>query len=85
MSSRYMVTLPSPIRSRKMSFIIHWKVAGELVSPKNMTVGSNSPRLVRKAAFSFVAFLDAYVVVSETHVELREVLGSAQFVNEFGD
>ena len=28
-----------------------WKVAGELVSPKNMTVGSNRPLLVRKAAF----------------------------------
>ena len=28
-----------------------WKVAGELVSPKNMTIGSNSPLLVQKAAF----------------------------------
>jgi len=28
-----------------------WKVAGELVSPKNITVGSNSPSGVRKAAF----------------------------------
>ena len=28
-----------------------WKVAGELVSPKNMTVGSNRPLLVWKAAF----------------------------------
>ena len=28
-----------------------WKVAGEFVSPKNMTVGSNSPRVVLKAAF----------------------------------
>ena len=29
----------------------HWKVAGELVSLKNMTVGSNSPLWVTKAAF----------------------------------
>ncbi len=28
-----------------------WKVAGEFVSPKNMTVGSNSPSLVLKVAF----------------------------------
>src|SRR5712671_5286431 len=36
---------------RKMVFIIIWKVAGELVRPKNMTVGSKSPSCVRKAAF----------------------------------
>ena len=28
-----------------------WNVAGELVRPKNMTVGSYSPLLVLKAAF----------------------------------
>src|SRR5260370_41576894 len=36
---------------RKMVFIIIWKVAGELVSPKNMTIGSKSPLGVRNAAF----------------------------------
>jgi len=34
-----------------MSFIMVWKVAGLLVMPKNITKGSNRPRLVRKAAF----------------------------------
>jgi hypothetical protein len=34
-----------------MVFIIIWKVAGELVKPKNMTVGSKSPLGVRNAAF----------------------------------
>jgi hypothetical protein len=34
-----------------MEFIIVWKVAGELVSLKNITVGLNSPSLVMKAAF----------------------------------
>ncbi len=34
-----------------MSFIIHWKVAGELVSPKNITVGLNNPWLVLNTAF----------------------------------
>ena len=28
-----------------------WKVAGELVSPKNITVGSNNPSGVRNAPF----------------------------------
>ena len=28
-----------------------WNVVGELVSPKNMTVGSNSPLFVLNAAF----------------------------------
>jgi hypothetical protein len=35
----------------KMVFIMAWNVAGEFVRPKNMTVGSNSPSRVRKAAF----------------------------------
>ncbi|KIJ48737.1 hypothetical protein M422DRAFT_162471, partial [Sphaerobolus stellatus SS14] len=39
------------VKSRKMSFIIVWKVAGLLVSPKNITKGSNSPLLVLNAAF----------------------------------
>ena len=34
-----------------MSFINAWKVAGELHSPKNMTVGSNRPAGVLNAAF----------------------------------
>ena len=43
--------LPSSMRLWKMVFIIVWKVAGELVSPKNMTVGLYRPLLVIKAAF----------------------------------
>ncbi|OSX55833.1 hypothetical protein POSPLADRAFT_1092401, partial [Postia placenta MAD-698-R-SB12] len=43
---------PPTMRSWKISFIMAWKVAGELVRPKNITrVGSYSPRLVTKAAF----------------------------------
>ena len=44
-------TTPSEIMSVKMSFIMVWKVAGLLVSPKNITSGSNIPLLVWKAAF----------------------------------
>ncbi len=50
-SSRETVTAPDAMRSLKISFIIHWKVAGELVSPKNITVGLNNPQLVLNAAF----------------------------------
>ena len=34
-----------------MEFIIVWKVAGKLVSPKNITVSSNRPSFVMMAAF----------------------------------
>src|SRR5712671_1733752 len=34
-----------------MAFIMAWNVTGELVRPKNMTVGSNNPSFVTKAAF----------------------------------
>jgi hypothetical protein len=34
-----------------MKFIMDWKVAGAFVSPKNITIGSNKPQFVLKAAF----------------------------------
>ncbi len=37
--------------SLNMQFMVLWKVAGELVSLKNMTCGSKSPFGVLKAAF----------------------------------
>jgi hypothetical protein len=37
--------------SMNIEFIIVWKVAGELVSPKNIMVGLNNPLLVMKATF----------------------------------
>ena len=42
---------PSITCLQNIVFIIIWKVAGELVSPKNITVGSKSPSGVRKATF----------------------------------
>ena len=50
-SSIYTVKLPSLMSSLNSAFIIIWKVAGELVRPKNITVGSNSPLSIMKAAF----------------------------------
>ena len=46
-----MMSHPLAIMSRKESFMNRWNVAGELVSPKNMTVGSKSPLWVIKVAF----------------------------------
>ena len=51
MSSMYTESHRCAISGRNMTFIILWKVAGELVRPKNITVGSNSPWGVRNAAF----------------------------------
>jgi len=42
---------PFAMSVRNIVFIIIWNVAGELVRPKNITVGSNNPSSVRKAAF----------------------------------
>ena len=39
------------MKGQRMSFIMVWKVAGELHSPKNMMSGSKSPQFVEKAAF----------------------------------
>src|SRR6266853_4754374 len=44
------------IRLRNSIFIMAWKVAGELQSPKNITVGSYSPSLVMKVAFHLWPF-----------------------------
>src|SRR6266700_6482620 len=51
MSSMYTDSHPFATSVRKIVFIIIWNVAGELVNPKNMTVGSNSPSGVRNAPF----------------------------------
>src|SRR6266700_6983370 len=51
MSSMYTESHSFATSVRKMVFIIIWNVAGELVRPKNITVGSNSPSRVRNAPF----------------------------------
>src|SRR6266478_10194442 len=51
MSSIYTDSHPWATSVRKIVFIIIWKVVGELVRLKNITVGSNNPSGVRKVAF----------------------------------
>ncbi len=46
-----MVSSLLAIRLQNSVFIMDWKVTGELVSPKNIMVGSYSPLLVVKVAF----------------------------------
>src|ERR1700678_3487944 len=57
MSSIYIMTMHPSIIVDKMASIIAWNVGGELHIPKNMTIGSKSPRLVLKAAFHSSPFL----------------------------
>jgi hypothetical protein len=64
-----------------MSFIMVWKVAGELVNPKNITSGSNNPLLVPKGSFPLVSFLDLYVVKTPPDVQFGEVLSALELVD----
>src|SRR5258708_38235778 len=50
-SSIYSKSHPCTTCFQNIVFIIIWKVAGEFVRLKNMTVGLKSPSGVRKAAF----------------------------------
>ena len=52
-----------------MAFIIVWKVAGELVNPKDITLGSNNPLLVMNAAFHSSPDFDMDIVVSPSNIE----------------
>jgi hypothetical protein len=54
MSSMYTMSHFSVILSANIEFIIVWKVAGELVSPKNMTVSVTGLRAVSRLAPMYV-------------------------------
>ena len=82
------------MRSAKMIFISDWKVAGELVRPKNMTLDSkrpllvtkatfhSSPSLILKGCFPFVSFLNPDVVIAPSNVKLSEDLGAFELVDD---
>jgi hypothetical protein len=57
MLSIYIVTSPVVIFCQNKVSIIVWNMAGELVSPKNITVGSNSPLFVLNVAFHWLPSL----------------------------
>ncbi len=76
------MTFPSVMRLWKISFIIHWNVAGEFMSPKNMMVGSKRPRLVWKAAFSSSPSLILMLLYPPTDVKICEVFSTMELVDE---
>ncbi len=59
-----------------MSFIIHWNVAGEFVSPKNMTGGLIQAPIRTEGGLLFVPLFNPDIVVGPTNVQFREVLRS---------
>jgi hypothetical protein len=44
-----------------------WKIAGKFVKPKNMTLGSNKPWFVTKAAFHLLPLLIRTVMETSSH------------------
>ena len=71
-----MISHPSAIMSQKESFMNCWKVAGELVSPKNMTVGLNNPLWVTKAAFHWWPSLIRMLLYPHQTLNLVKTLAS---------
>ena len=57
MLSIYTMIFWAIIRSQKIMFIIAWKVAGELVRLKNITIGLKRLRSVTNATFHLSPFL----------------------------
>jgi hypothetical protein len=68
------------MRSWKMSFIIVWKVAGELVRPR-----LEEPPVCTEHSLPFVTFPDPDVVKTPLDIEFCEELGSLQTVNKIVD
>ena len=80
-----MTSHPSAIMSLNESSMNRWKVAGELLRPKNITVGSNSPLWVIKAAFHWSPSQMRIVVVSPSDVKFGEDLGIFYLIDEILD
>jgi len=57
-----------------MLFIILWNVSGELHNPKYITLGSNNPLLVRKAAFHSSPFLIYILLYPQIRFSLLKYL-----------
>ena len=65
------------MKSLRMSFIIVWKVAGELHRPKNITCGSYNPHSWQKG-LPFISLLDVDIVEAPSEVQACEPLGIPQ-------
>ena len=76
MLSMNIISHPSAIISLKELFINLWKVAGELDSPKNMMVGSNSPFDMMKAAFHWLLSLILMLLYPDQMLNLAKMVAS---------
>ena len=69
----------------KMWFIKAWNVDGALQNPKNITVGSKSPRGGDEGGFPLVFLTNVDVVIAPSDVKLCEEGGILHVINEFRD
>ena len=77
-----MTSHPSARRSLKELFINHWKVAGELDWPKNMTIGSNNPLWVMNTSFHWsLSLIQTLLYPHHIYIKLGEDIGIFEFVN----
>ena len=79
MSSMNTATFPVLIKSLNNSFIIAWKVAGEFVNPKNITIGSKNPSGVVNAAF----YLSPSLILMLLYPHLKSIFMNIFFVPIF--
>ena len=63
-------TFPLLIKSLRISFIIAWNMADELVIPKNITVGSKKPTCIVNALF----YLSPSLILTLLNLYLRSIL-----------
>ena len=78
-----MTSHPSAIMSLNESSMNRWKVAGELLRPKN--IGFEQSFVGNKGCFPLVSISDTDVVVSPSDVKFGEDLGIFYLINEILD
>src|ERR1700733_9631856 len=81
-SSRYTHTMPSRIKSWKMSFIIVWKVEGELVNPKKHHQWLEKSTIHMKGCLPLITFFHTHIIVSPTNITFSEILPSSKLIHE---
>ena len=78
-SSINTATFPILIKSLNSSFIMIWNIAGELVSLKNITIGSKGPSSVVKATF----YLSSSLILTLLYPHLKSIFIKIFFIPIF--
>src|SRR6266436_1198212 len=73
------------IKGWRMSFIIVWKVASELHSPKNMTSSSKESSVCGEGCLPLIPFFQSNIVEAPTEVQGSEPFHIAQPGEHIGD